>query len=71
MTYKNDSISGVDTASKLAVSSEFLSIVNIITLPDEAVTAIKSFSMFYFMRQHLLLILLNLQVMISDQKFQI
>ena len=36
MTSKNDSISGVDTASLLAVSSEFLSIVNIITLPDEA-----------------------------------
>lgn len=36
MTPKNDSISGVDTASLLAVSSEFLSIVNIITLPDEA-----------------------------------
>ena len=36
MTPKNDSISGMDTASLLAVSSEFLSIVNIITLPDEA-----------------------------------
>jgi hypothetical protein len=36
MTPKNESISGMDTASLLAVSSEFLSIVNIITLPDEA-----------------------------------
>lgn len=36
MTQKNDSISGTDTASLLAVSSELLSIVNIITLPAEA-----------------------------------
>ena len=36
MTPKNDSMSGIDTASLLAVSSEFLSIANIITLPDEA-----------------------------------
>ena len=36
MTVKNDSISGTDTASLLAVSSEFFSIANIITLPDEA-----------------------------------
>jgi hypothetical protein len=36
MTVKNDSRSGTDTASLLAVSSEFFSIANIITLPDEA-----------------------------------
>jgi len=36
MIQKNDSISGTDTASLLAVSSELLSIVNIITLPAEA-----------------------------------
>ena len=36
MNPKNDSIYGIDTASLLAVSSELLSIVNIITLPDEA-----------------------------------
>ena len=36
MNPKNDSISGIDKASLLALSSEFLSIVNIITLPDEA-----------------------------------
>lgn len=36
MIPKNDSMSGIDTASLLAVSSEFLSIANIITLPDEA-----------------------------------
>jgi hypothetical protein len=36
MTRKNDSISGIGTASLLAVSSELLSIANIITLPTEA-----------------------------------
>jgi hypothetical protein len=36
MTRKNDSISGIGTASLLAVSSELLSIANIITLPAEA-----------------------------------
>lgn len=36
MTYKNDSIYSVDTASKLTVSVEFFRIANIITLPDEA-----------------------------------
>jgi hypothetical protein len=36
MASKNDSLFGTDTASLLAVSSEFLSIANIITLPDEA-----------------------------------
>jgi hypothetical protein len=36
MSPKNDSLSGIDTASLLAASSELLSIVNIITLPDEA-----------------------------------
>jgi len=36
MNPKNDSIYGIDTASLLAVSSELLSIVDIITLPDEA-----------------------------------
>jgi Transposase DDE domain len=36
MSPKNDSLSGIDTASLLAVSSELLSIVNIITLPNDA-----------------------------------
>lgn len=36
MTQKHDSLSEIDTASLLAVSSELLSIINIITLPDEA-----------------------------------
>ena len=36
MTTKNDSISCIDTASKLAVSSKLLSIDNIIILPAEA-----------------------------------
>jgi hypothetical protein len=36
MSLKNDSLSGIDTASLLAVSSELFSTVNIITLPDEA-----------------------------------
>lgn len=36
MASKNDSVSGIDTASLLAMSSELLSIVNIITLPAEA-----------------------------------
>jgi len=36
MTPKNDSMSDVDTASLLALSSELFSIVNIITLPAEA-----------------------------------
>lgn len=36
MTPKNDSMSDVDTASLLALSSEFFSIVDIITLPDGA-----------------------------------
>ncbi len=36
MTLKNDSMSGIDRASLLALSSELFSIVNIITLPAEA-----------------------------------
>ena len=36
MISKNDSISCIETASLLAVSSELLSIDNIITLPAEA-----------------------------------
>jgi len=36
MTPKNDSISCIETASLLAVSSKLLSIDNIITLPAEA-----------------------------------
>ena len=36
MTQKNESISEINTASLLAMSSERLSIINIITLPDEA-----------------------------------
>ena len=36
MTQKNDSMSGVDTASLLAASSELFSIVNVIALPTEA-----------------------------------
>ena len=36
MTPKNDSISGIDTASLLSVSYERLSIANIINLPVEA-----------------------------------
>jgi len=36
MTLKNDSMSGIETASLLAVSSELFSTVNIITLPGEA-----------------------------------
>jgi hypothetical protein len=35
MTTKNDSTSGIDTASLLSVSFELYSIFDIITLPDE------------------------------------
>src|SRR5674536_378065 len=36
MKPKNDSMSNIDTTSLLAVSSELFSLINIITLPDEA-----------------------------------
>ena len=36
MKPKNNSMSNIDTTSLLAVSSELFSLINIITLPDEA-----------------------------------
>ena len=36
MKPKNDSMSNIETTSLLAVSSELFSLINIITLPDEA-----------------------------------
>jgi len=67
MFSKNDSISCIETASLLAVSSKLLSIDNIITLPAEANYSYQEILTFYYMWQHLLPILLNLQV-ISGQK---